>query len=106
MAKIEKLRENERFNRDLVKMLDKLSNKKTKNAPLNVCDELFDKFSAFDTSLDNFPQIIENTAPSSYKINFEKRVNITAGNLEKRKEKFEFFGNCEDFSSREYKFFI
>lgn len=32
LAKIEKLRENERFNRDLVKMLDKLSNKKTKNA--------------------------------------------------------------------------
>ena len=32
LAKIEKLRENERFNRDLVKMLDKLSNKKTTNA--------------------------------------------------------------------------
>ena len=82
------------------------SNKNTTNAPLNVCDELFDKFNAFDTSLDNFPQIIENTAPSSYKINFEKRVNITAGKLEKRKEKFESFGNCEDFSSRKYKFFI
>ena len=82
------------------------SNKNTTNAPLNVCDELFDKFNAFDTSLDNFPQIIENTAPSSYEINFDKRVNITSGNLEKRKEKYESIGNSEDFSSRKYKFFI
>lgn len=82
------------------------SNKNTIDAPLNVCDELFDKFDVFDASLDNFPQIIENTAPSNYKINFDKRVNIVAGNLEKRKEKFKLFGNCEDFSSRKYKFFI
>ena len=82
------------------------SSKNLTDAPKNIVDELFDKFSAFNTSLDNFPQIIENTAPSSYEINFDKRVNITSGNLEKRKEKFESFGNCEDFSSRKYKFFI
>lgn len=82
------------------------SKKDISDMPLNVLDELFDAFSAFEISTNEFPKIVDRKNYGDEKISYKKRKNITADKLNKRKEKFELCGKAEKFANKEYKFFI
>ncbi len=106
----DKITKNSYFGGILVRGIEPINSKNTdkniKDNPLNVLDELFDAFSAFEISTNEFPKIVDREISGNEEILYETRKNITADKLNKRKEKFELCGKAEKFANKEYKFFI